>query len=86
MANADIFGAAGSIVILLLWVYYSSILLFFGAEFTKSYAMNEGQGISPNKFAILVEYKEIEIDRAIDNEEFKRINKAKCEPEENQPS
>ena len=43
--------------------------------------MNEGQGISPNKYAILVEYKEIEIDRAIDNEEFKRINSAKCEQE-----
>lgn len=82
MANADIFGAAGSIIVLLLWVYYSSILLYFGAEFTKSYAMNEGQGISPNKFAILVEYKETEIDRAIDNEEFKRINSEKCKKED----
>ena len=82
MANADIFGAAGSIIVLLLWVYYSSILLYFGAEFTKSYAMNEGQGISPNKYAILVQYKEIEIDRAIDNDEFKRINSAKCEQED----
>lgn len=78
MANADIFGAAGSIIILLLWVYYSSILLYFGAEFTKSYAMNEGQGINPNKYAIIVEYKEIQIEGAIDNEEFKRINKDKC--------
>jgi membrane protein len=74
MANADIFGAAGSIIILLLWVYYSSILLYFGAEFTKSYALNQGQGIQANKFSILVQYKEIEIDCPVDNEELKKIN------------
>ncbi|MDD2983091.1 MAG: YihY/virulence factor BrkB family protein [Crocinitomicaceae bacterium] len=77
MANADIFGAAGSIIILLLWVYYSSILLYFGAEFTKSYALNQGQGIQANKYSILVQYKEIEIDRPIDNQELKKINEEK---------
>jgi membrane protein len=55
------YGAAGSVVILLLWVYYSSILLYFGAEFTKSYALKHGSGIYPNLFSVRVEYEEKEI-------------------------
>ena len=78
MANASVFGAAGSMIILLLWVYYSSILLYFGAEFTRSYAIAIGQGIMPNKFSILVEYKEVEIDHAINrDEEEKRMQEKK---------
>ncbi len=78
MANASVFGAAGSLIILLLWVYYSSILLYFGAEFTRSYAIAIGQGIMPNQFSILVEYKEIEIDHAINrDEEEKRMQEKK---------
>lgn len=77
MANASVFGAAGSMIILLLWVYYSSILLYFGAEFTRSYAIAIGQGIMPNKFSILVEYKEIEIDHAINRTEEEQRMKEK---------
>lgn len=39
------YGAAGSLVVLLLWTYYSSIILYFGAEFTKAYAMKYGSEI-----------------------------------------
>ena len=39
---ADTYGAAGSLVILLLWVYYSAQVLFFGAEFTRAYACRWG--------------------------------------------
>ena len=39
------FGTAASIVIILSWVYYSSLILFFGAEFTKVYAIEKGGGI-----------------------------------------
>ena len=39
---ASSYGAAGSVVILLLWVYYSSLILYFGAEFTHVYAMRHG--------------------------------------------
>jgi len=46
------FGAAGSLVILLLWVYYSSIILYFGAEFTKAYAIKYGDAIHPNEYAV----------------------------------
>lgn len=45
------YGAAGSLVILLLWVYYSSVILYFGAEFTKSYAVEFGSAIYPNSYA-----------------------------------
>lgn len=44
------YGAAGSFVILLLWVYYSSIILYFGAEFTKAYAFDKGARIRPNHY------------------------------------
>jgi membrane protein len=39
---ASVYGAAGSLVVLLLWIYYSSQLLFFGAEFTQVYARRYG--------------------------------------------
>ncbi|MFB6226108.1 MAG: YihY/virulence factor BrkB family protein [Candidatus Paceibacteria bacterium] len=45
------YGAAGSLVVFLLWVYYSSLILFFGAEFTESYALDIGDGIEPKKEA-----------------------------------
>jgi hypothetical protein len=41
------FGAAGSVVLLLLWVYYASCILFFGAEFTQVYAQAMGRFITP---------------------------------------
>lgn len=45
------YGAAGSLVILLLWIYYSSIILYFGAEFTKSFALRKGVHIVPTEYA-----------------------------------
>jgi membrane protein len=41
------YGAAGSLVVLLLWIYYSSQILFLGAEFTQVYANKFGEGIRP---------------------------------------
>ena len=43
------YGAAGSLVILLVWIYYSSIILYFGAEFTKYYAFDKGARIQPDQ-------------------------------------
>jgi membrane protein len=54
------YGASASIVILLTWVYYSSIILYFGAEFTKVYAKSDGEDISPNEHAVLVSRREVE--------------------------
>jgi membrane protein len=47
----SLYGAAGSIIILMVWVYYSSIILYLGAEFTKVYAKLYGENISPNEYA-----------------------------------
>ncbi len=41
------YGAAGSLITVLLWVYYSSLIFFLGAEFTKSYASEYGSGVKP---------------------------------------
>lgn len=45
------YGAAGSLAVILIWIYYSSIILYFGAEFTKAYALNKGATIIPNHYA-----------------------------------
>jgi membrane protein len=49
---ASIYGAAGSIILILVWVYYSAIILYFGAEFTKVYARAHGLKIIPNAYSI----------------------------------
>jgi membrane protein len=55
-AVGSTFGAAGSLVLLLLWIYYSAQILFFGAEFTQVYANQYGSKIAPEgKEIFLVE-------------------------------
>src|SRR6187402_360133 len=58
------YGAAGSLVILLLWVYYSAIILYFGAEFTKAYAVQLGEPILPNSYAVTTKQVEVETGKA----------------------
>ncbi|MEZ2441977.1 YihY/virulence factor BrkB family protein [Chitinophaga sp. RCC_12] len=53
------YGAAGSIVIILLWVYYSAAILYFGAVFTRNYVQYFGAQIYPNDYAVWI--KQIEI-------------------------
>ena len=77
LGNSDIasaYGAAGSIILILLWVYYSSVILFFGAEFTKEYAFLYGTRIEPNSYAVHVEHKEVE------RETYKRTDLATDQP------
>lgn len=50
--TASIFGAAGSLILVLLWIYYSSQILFFGAEFTQVYANRFGTKLEPAEGAI----------------------------------
>ena len=45
------YGAAGSLLVVLLWIYYSSFILYFGAEFTKAYALKRGARIVPEEYA-----------------------------------
>ena len=51
---ASSYGAAGSLIVLLLWVYYSSQVVFFGAEFTQVYANRFGSHVTPSSNAIAV--------------------------------
>jgi membrane protein len=46
------YGAAGSLVILIVWIYYSAMILYFGAEFTKAYALQKGVHIVPTEYAV----------------------------------
>jgi len=55
----NVYGTAGSFVVLMIWVYYSSVILYFGAEFAKSYAIQFSSAIVPSKFADLVHSVEI---------------------------
>ena len=57
---SNTYGAAGSLVVLLLWVYYSSVILYFGAEFTKAFAAHFGAPIHPNEYAVWVKNIEVE--------------------------
>jgi len=54
------YGAASSLITLLLWIYYSSQILLFGAEFTQVFANRAGRGVSPDRHAIRIETKEVE--------------------------
>ena len=51
---ASSYGAAGSLIVLLLWVYYSAQIVFFGAEFTKAYANKHGSRVTPAENAIAI--------------------------------
>lgn len=57
-STASLYGAAGSIIVMLLWIYYSAAIVYFGAEFTKFYALKFGTGIVPSAFAVAVEQTE----------------------------
>src|SRR5437016_12133677 len=59
-AAGSAYGAAGSLITLLLWVYYSSQILLFGAEFTQVYADRAGREVKPDKYAVPVQTKEVE--------------------------
>lgn len=58
---ATVYGAAGSIMIIMVWVYYSSVILYLGAEFTKVYAKLYGGKILPNEFSIWIKTEEIQV-------------------------
>ena len=58
---ATVYGAAGSVIIILIWVYYSAIILYFGAEFTKVYANARGSKIIPNEYAVAIQVEVSEL-------------------------
>src|SRR5690606_4742447 len=56
------YGAAGSLIIILIWVYYSAAILYVSTSFTKVYAAAKGENIKPSDHAVYVEEKEVESD------------------------
>ncbi len=56
------YGAAGSLIVILVWVYYTAAILYFGAVFTRVYAEYLGARIEPADFAVYVEQLEKEKD------------------------
>jgi membrane protein len=57
------YGAAGALVILLVWVYYSAMILYLGAAITKEWAIRFGAGIRPDRDAATTRVVEIETGR-----------------------
>ncbi len=63
------YGAAGSLVIILVWVYYSTVIFLFGAELTSVYAEESGSRIEPYDTAVKVQL--IEVEKDVNNETTK---------------
>ena len=59
------YGTAGSVIVMLLWVYYSAMILYFGAVFTHVYAVHTGSRIYPNNYAVWVQQIEVESEKSI---------------------
>lgn len=58
---ASVYGAAGSIIIIMIWIYYSSAILYLGAVFTKVYATCYGGKIYPNDYSVWIKMEEIPV-------------------------
>ncbi|SEA48405.1 membrane protein [Arachidicoccus rhizosphaerae] len=59
------FGAAGSVIIILSWVYYSAIILYFGAAYTRANARIKGRMIYPNDYAVWIQTVEQKADQPL---------------------
>lgn len=59
-AQGSAYGAAGSIIVILVWIYYTSAILYIGAEFTQVFAEASGSHIEPADYAVHVQQTEVE--------------------------
>lgn len=62
---SSVYGSAGSFVIVMVWVYYSSVILYFGAQLAKSYAIEYASPIQPSEFAEFITIVEKKSDNQI---------------------
>lgn len=69
-SKLELYGAAGSVMILLVWVYYSAIILYFGAVFTKNYSEMHGTPIEPSNYSVRVIASEKEVNYAKSDSEI----------------
>ena len=63
--TGSVYGAAGSIIVILVWVYFTSAILYLGAEFTQVYVDSKGTKIAPADYAVHIEQKKQEKDIAV---------------------
>ncbi|QXV66184.1 YihY/virulence factor BrkB family protein [Mucilaginibacter sp. 21P] len=59
-AQGSIYGTAGSIIVILVWIYYTAAILYIGAEFTQVYAEAKGSRIEPAEYAVVIQQTEVE--------------------------
>ena len=67
------FGAAGSVIIILSWVYYSAIILYFGAAYTRANARLKGRTIYPNDYAVWIQTVEQKADQPLISDQSKTV-------------
>ncbi|HEX2683328.1 MAG TPA: YihY/virulence factor BrkB family protein [Ferruginibacter sp.] len=65
---SNTYGTAGTVIVLLVWVYYSATILYFGAVFTHVYAAYRGSRIYPNSYAVWVQEIEVESVKPIEHQ------------------
>lgn len=70
MSRLEVYGAAGSVLVLLVWVYYSAMILYFGAVFTKNYSELYGTPIQPSNYSVRVIIEEREVNYAKEDSEI----------------
>jgi membrane protein len=83
---ASIYGAAGTVALILTWVFFSAQILFIGAIFTQVYSRKYGLDIYPKKYAVRVVRQEIEVGKQVVNEDspVKKVNLEENPPETEQ--
>lgn len=76
----SLYGAAASILLLLIWVYYSATILYIGAEFTKAWADELGGKIYPDEYAVATRTIEVHEDKPLEGKKRKEIDKSSHQP------
>ncbi|MBK7557398.1 MAG: YihY/virulence factor BrkB family protein [Chitinophagaceae bacterium] len=67
------YGTAGSVIVMLLWVYYSAMILYFGAVFTHVYTIHTGSRIYPTNYAVWVQEIEVESTKSIQQQPEEKV-------------
>jgi membrane protein len=84
IGNGDVgsaYGAAGSVIIILVWIYYSSLIVFFGSEFTQQYACTFGEKIRPKAHAVEVALREVVHTETTDAQQGRPVAEGRFRPE-----
>lgn len=76
----SLYGAAASVLLLLVWVYYSATIVYIGAEFTKAWANELGGKIYPDEYAVSTRTIEIQEDGPINDSNKQEIDKSSDKP------